>query len=161
VKVSKRFGGTRSLHLQDRSVSQVRKQHKQTANKNILPKCWLTCTKPNGITPQNIQPCYILWIECIFIMSVCDHRPMALRLISIYTYEEGLVNRSQMDIKRKTCDIQTWKGHLFLDMSSTKIDTLVLSLCRCVKTRRIEVFECCLSHFRSSVSSSATSQRLE
>jgi hypothetical protein len=27
-----------------------------------------------------------------------------------------------MDIKRKTCDIRTWKKHLFLDLSSTNID---------------------------------------
>jgi hypothetical protein len=27
-------------------------------------------------------------------------------------YEEVSVNRSQMDIKRKTCDIRTWKKHL-------------------------------------------------
>jgi hypothetical protein len=39
-------------------------------------------------------------------------------------YEGQSVNRSQMDIKRKTCDIQTWKKHLFLDISSTNIDTL-------------------------------------
>jgi hypothetical protein len=31
----------------------------------------------------------------------------------------------QMDIKRKTCDIQTWKKHLFLDISYANIDTLV------------------------------------
>jgi hypothetical protein len=47
---------------------------------------------------------------------------------------------SQMDIKRKTCDIQTWGKHLFLDMSSTNIDTLVPSLYQCVETRSIEVF---------------------
>jgi hypothetical protein len=38
-------------------------------------------------------------------------------------YEGELVNWSQMDIKHKTCDIQTWgKKHLFLDTSSN-IDT--------------------------------------
>jgi hypothetical protein len=45
-----------------------------------------------------------------------------------------------MDIKRKTCDIRTWGKHLFLDMSSANIDTLVPSLCQCVETRSIEVF---------------------
>jgi hypothetical protein len=38
-----------------------------------------------------------------------------------YLYYEGeSVNRSQMDIKRtrKTCDIRTWKKHLFPDVSS-------------------------------------------
>jgi hypothetical protein len=47
---------------------------------------------------------------------------------------------SQMDIKRKTCDIRTWKKHLFLDISSTNTDTLVPSLYQCVETRSIEVF---------------------
>jgi hypothetical protein len=37
------------------------------------------------------------------------------------------VNMSQMDIKRKICDIRTWIKHLFLDISSTNIDTLVPS----------------------------------
>jgi hypothetical protein len=45
-----------------------------------------------------------------------------------------------MDVKRKTCDIRTWKKHLFLDISLTNIDTLVPSLYQCVKTRSIEVF---------------------
>jgi hypothetical protein len=50
------------------------------------------------------------------------------------------VNRSQMDIKRKTYDIGTWKKHLFLDVFSTNTDTLVPSLYQCVETRSIEVF---------------------
>jgi hypothetical protein len=45
-----------------------------------------------------------------------------------------------MDIKRKTCDIETWGKHLFLGISSTNIDTLVPSLYQCVETRSIEVF---------------------
>jgi hypothetical protein len=45
-----------------------------------------------------------------------------------------------MDIKRKICDIRTWKNHLFLDISSTNNETLVPSLCQCVETRSIEVF---------------------
>jgi hypothetical protein len=45
-----------------------------------------------------------------------------------------------MDIKRKTYDIRTWKKYLFLDISSTNIDTLVQSLYQCVATRCIEVF---------------------
>jgi hypothetical protein len=47
--------------------------------------------------------------------------------ISSPKYEEESV-RSQMDIKRKTCDIQTWEKHLFLDISSTNTDTLAASL---------------------------------
>jgi hypothetical protein len=53
-----------------------------------------------------------------------------------------------MDVKRKACDIRTWKKHLFLDTSSTDIDTLVPSLYLCVETRSIEVFNY-LSHFRT------------
>jgi hypothetical protein len=40
-----------------------------------------------------------------------------------------------MDIKRNSCDIRTWEKHLFLDISSTNIDTLVPSLYQYVKTR--------------------------
>jgi hypothetical protein len=54
-------------------------------------------------------------------------------------YEGESVNRSQMDIKRKICDIRTWKKHLFLDVSSTNIDTHVPSLYQCVETRSIEI----------------------
>jgi hypothetical protein len=42
-----------------------------------------------------------------------------------------------MDMKRKTRDIRTWKKkkkHLFLDTSSTNIDTLVSSLYHYVET---------------------------
>jgi hypothetical protein len=55
-------------------------------------------------------------------------------------YEEESVNRSQMDIKRETCDIRIYKEHFFLDIYSTNIDTLVSSLHQCVATRSIEVF---------------------
>jgi hypothetical protein len=56
---------------------------------------------------------------------------------------------SQMDIKRRICDIQNCKKkHLFLDISSTNTDTLVTSFYQCVETRSVEVpFDCCLSHF--------------
>jgi hypothetical protein len=52
-----------------------------------------------------------------------------------------------MDIKPKTCDTRTWKGHLFLDISSTNTDTLAPSLYQCVEISIVEVF-CCLSHSR-------------
>jgi hypothetical protein len=45
-----------------------------------------------------------------------------------------------MDIKRKTCDIRTWKKHLFRDIFSTNIDTLAPSAYQCVETRSKEVF---------------------
>jgi hypothetical protein len=61
-------------------------------------------------------------------------------ILLMASYEGESVNRSQMDIKCKTCDIQTWKEHLFLDMSSTNTDTLVPSLYQCIEIRGIEVF---------------------
>jgi hypothetical protein len=57
------------------------------------------------------------------------------------------INRSQMDVKSKTCDIRTWNKHLFIDISSTDIDILVPTLYQCVETR---------SHFRTSVSTSSS-----
>jgi hypothetical protein len=57
-----------------------------------------------------------------------------------YAKVRGRVKRPQMDIKRKTCDIRTWKKQLFLDISSTNIGTLVPSLYQWVETRSIEVF---------------------
>jgi hypothetical protein len=57
-------------------------------------------------------------------------------------YEGQLVNRTQMDIKRKTCDIGTWEKYFFafLDISSIIIDIFVPSLYQCVETCNIEVF---------------------
>jgi hypothetical protein len=45
-----------------------------------------------------------------------------------------------MDMKPKTCDIRSWKKHLFLDISSINIDTLAPSLYQCVATRSTEIF---------------------
>jgi hypothetical protein len=51
-------------------------------------------------------------------------------------YERESVSRSQIDIKRKR-----WKKqHLFLDISSTNIDTPAPLHYQCFETRRIEVF---------------------
>jgi hypothetical protein len=47
---------------------------------------------------------------------------------SLEKYEGSLVNRSQVDIKLKIYDIQTWKKITFLDISSTNNYTLVPSL---------------------------------
>jgi hypothetical protein len=60
--------------------------------------------------------------------------------IKEFIYEGESVNRSQMDIQRKTCDIRTWKKHLFLDISSANTDTLVPSLHQCVEIHGIEIF---------------------
>jgi hypothetical protein len=62
------------------------------------------------------------------------------KTVPVINYERESVNRSQIDIKRKTRDIRTWKKHLFLDMSSTNTDRLVPSLYHCVETHIIEVF---------------------
>jgi hypothetical protein len=45
------------------------------------------------------------------------------------------MNLPQIDIRRKTCDIGNWKLKcLFLDISSTHIDTLVPSLYQSVES---------------------------
>jgi hypothetical protein len=64
-----------------------------------------------------------------------------------------------MDIKRKTCDIRTWKKHLFLDISSTNIYTFVPSLWQWSKPAAEKFFDRCLSHFRTSVSTSSSSAK--
>jgi hypothetical protein len=51
--------------------------------------------------------------------------------------ERESANRSQIDIKSKTYDIETRKKHLFLDISSTNMDTLVPSLYQCVENLTI------------------------
>jgi hypothetical protein len=83
---------------------------------------------------------------------------MALSVSHLIRERES-VNRSQMDIKCKIYDIRNRKKkHLFLDISSTNIDTLVPSLYQCVETRNMEV--CWLlsqpfPHLRFNSSSSA------
>jgi hypothetical protein len=55
-------------------------------------------------------------------------------------YEEESVNWSQMDVKFRTYGNRNWKKHLFLDISSTNIDTLVPSLYKCVEAHSTDVF---------------------
>jgi hypothetical protein len=55
-------------------------------------------------------------------------------------YEGGTVNRSRMDIKRKTCDVQTWEKQLLFDICSINIHTLVPSLYQYVENCSTEVF---------------------
>jgi hypothetical protein len=62
-----------------------------------------------------------------------------LHKYNILIYEGESVNRSQMGIKLKTHDIGTWEKHLFLDISSANIDTLVPSLYQHVETRTTEI----------------------
>jgi hypothetical protein len=61
-----------------------------------------------------------------------------------------------MHTKHRTCDNQTWKELFLLQISYTNIETHVPSLYECVETRSIDVFDCCLSQFPISVSSSET-----
>jgi hypothetical protein len=56
------------------------------------------------------------------------------------SYEGESVNRLQMEIQRQKIDIRTSKKHLFLDISSTNIATIVPSLYQRVQTRSAEVF---------------------
>jgi hypothetical protein len=84
------------------------------------------------------QPRLELGISPIKVRNVADW--VNLLSARIYNYERESVNRPQMDTKRKTCDIRTWKKkHLFHDISCD-IGKLVPSLYQCVETRIIEVF---------------------
>jgi hypothetical protein len=66
-----------------------------------------------------------------------------------------------MDIKRKTVIFEPRKEHLFLDISSTNIDTLIPSLYQCIKTHKKKKtpLDCSLTHFRTSVSTSSSSAK--
>jgi hypothetical protein len=78
-------------------------------------------------------------------------------------HEKEPVNRSQMDVKRKTCDIRTLKKNiLFLHISSVNFDTLVPSLYQCVETLSTEVLSTVVSATSApGRTSSATSNVLE
>jgi hypothetical protein len=52
--------------------------------------------------------------------------PIKYKLNFNKIYGRASVSRSLTNIKRKTCDIRTWRKHLFLDISSANIDTLAL-----------------------------------
>jgi hypothetical protein len=75
-------------------------------------------------------------------------------------YEGQLVNRSQMDIKCKACDIRTWRRtfisrHILLQHCYTW--PIALRVRRNPQHRSL--FDCCLSHFRTSVSTSSSSAK--
>jgi hypothetical protein len=65
----------------------------------------------------------------------------------LWLYETESANKSQIDVNHKTCDIRTWTKHLFLDISSTNICTLVPPLYQRIETRCIVV--CRPSWFRN------------
>jgi hypothetical protein len=108
-----------------------------------------------GRSVQHFQKsCILFWtsngqsVKCLLnahiskrVLSMFWRQMPKRRCVNVSTYEETSVNRSQIDIKRKTFDIRTWKEkHLFLDTSSTNIDTLAPSLYQCVETRSIDIF---------------------
>jgi hypothetical protein len=64
-----------------------------------------------------------------------------------------------MNIRLKTCDNLTRKEHLFLDRSSTNIDTLVPSLSSASKPAACKSFDCCLRHFHTTVLTSSSSEQ--
>jgi hypothetical protein len=81
---------------------------------------------------------FLLLQSVIYLASTCVKTQDSLPGGTMYEGES--VYRSQMDIKRKTCDIQIWKKkYLFFDIS-TNINTLVPSLYQCVETHSKEVF---------------------
>jgi hypothetical protein len=55
-----------------------------------------------------------------------------------------------MGTKRRTCDIRTWEQHLFLDICSTTYTS---------KPATQKYFDCCLSHFCASASTSLSSTK--
>jgi hypothetical protein len=85
--------------------------------------------------------------------SICDCLSLPPVLSMGPNYEEVSANMTQMDIKRKICDIRIWKKN--------STDTLVPSLYQRVETRSTEVFWLIsqpLPHLRST--SSPSSERL-
>jgi hypothetical protein len=80
---------------------------------------------------DDVNPC--VWTFSVYIQNVDG-------CLGIRRGTRESVNRSQVDIKRKTCDIRTWTKYSFLDISSTLIDTLVPSLYENVESCSIEVF---------------------
>jgi hypothetical protein len=79
--------------------------------------------------------------------------------LHILKYKGESVNRSQINIKCKTCDIPTWEKHLFLDISSTNTATLFPSLHQCIKTSSTKSFGCCLIQFCTFISTSSSSAK--
>jgi hypothetical protein len=81
---------------------------------------------------------FLCWIHFNIMIMCCVHfKFMYLCVIKVMNsclHEGESVNRSQMVIKHRTCDIRTWKKHLFLNISITTTDTLVPLLYQCVKT---------------------------
>jgi hypothetical protein len=93
----------------------------------------LICHWPLVIWRHQIQQTTTLTANAIHNIPRCDSDLSFWNIRSLY--EEESVKMSQMYTKRKTCDAGTWKkNHLFLDVSSTNIHTLVPSLYQCVET---------------------------
>jgi hypothetical protein len=101
----------------------------------------------------------LLQLVLEFIFSCITSHLIGNRHAKKRQYKVESVNRSQMDLKHKTCDIRAWKKHLFLDISSTNINTLIPSLDQCVETRSIEVCWFMSATSGSGRASSATFER--
>jgi hypothetical protein len=72
------------------------------------------------------------------LMNCCYLKMTHNLLKCLYKYEGESVNRSQMDIKLKHVILEPGKN-IFLDISSTNIDTLDPALYQCVETRNTEL----------------------
>jgi hypothetical protein len=69
-----------------------------------------------------------------------------------HLYEEESVNMSQMDVKRKTCDIRNWKNIYFSTYPPPTLIHLSHRFTSASKPAAYKSFDCYLSHFRTSVS---------
>jgi hypothetical protein len=69
------------------------------------------------------------------------------------------VSRSQMDINCKTCDIRTWKNIYFPTCPLPTLIRLSHRFTTASKPATHKSFDCCLSHFRISVSVTSSSAK--
>jgi hypothetical protein len=104
----------------------------------------LSCTLywfPSVLDIQSALSLQVFWQKmCRNFSSLLMLHAHLISPSSILYYGGESVNRTQIDIKHKTCDIRTCKKYLFLGLSSTNFNTLVTSLYQCVETRSIDVF---------------------
>jgi hypothetical protein len=105
------------------------------------------------LTPPGFSPSFIFHFIPSILSSAffCLFFEGSAPQNSASRYEGESVNRSQVDRKRKTCDIITSKKTFVSLHILHQRCTLVPSIYQCVGTRNIEVFDCWLSHFRTSV----------
>jgi hypothetical protein len=73
-------------------------------------------------------------------------------------YEGGSVNRKRMDIKRKTCDIRTNRINNYFS-TYPLLTNLSRRYTSASKLATLKSFDCCVSHFCTSVSTSSSSAK--